>query len=209
MSQDKVTRRRAVVTGLSPFMDQEALLKALQHWEQHYANSPRFTLQKFVAEIAREGSMQAQRSSMLLSLVKAMHLPLESLLPDPVAVIGENEEAQESIAVSAAFTLIMNNLVKRIPAAAHYQFCQDLLGSLAHPRLGSELIRALEDWLGKDRPLRIPPSSPLILRALVNRAYVLLCERLGPVEADQLLAQVVNTCQRARPDLDNAVTCLL
>ncbi len=209
MSQEHHLKRRAVVTGLKPFMDEPRLLAALQHWERHYANSPRFTLQKFVAEIAREDDLRGQRSSILQSLVKAMHMSASALLPDPLKDTEVAEGAGEAPHSAPAFALLMTRLVQSIPPSAHYHFCLDFLDSLNNPRLPSELIRALEVWLGRDRPLRVPPVPSLVLRALVNRAYVLLCERLGPVAADQLLARAVADCHAAEPALDGPVNQLL
>jgi hypothetical protein len=190
-------------------MDEELLLRALHHWELHYANSPRFTLQRFVAEVAQEGGLQSLRSSMLLSLVKAMHMPEVELLPDPLADAGASH-VRGSDAAAKAFALLMNNLIVCLPLAAQYQFCLDLMNSFANnPHLPNELINALENWLDRDLPLRVPPSSPELLRSLINRTYVLMCEHVGPVVADRLLALVVGDCQQAHPELGRAITELL
>lgn len=206
-NENRSAKRRAVVTGLKPFMDEDLLTRALRHWELHYANSPRFTLQRFVAEVAQEAGLQSLRSSMLLSLVKAMHMPEVELLPDPLARAGQ---PRESDTAAKAFALLMNNLIVCIPLATQYQFCLDLMESFASNRhLSSELVVALENWLDRDLPLQVPPSPPEILRSLINRTYVLMCERVGPVAADRLLAIVVSDCQEAHPELGRAITELL
>lgn len=209
MSHEKSVKRRAVITGLRPYMDEAALTQALNYWEQHYADTPRFALQKFVSEIARVSGLQSYRSNMLLSLVQAMNMPVDALLPDSLAGPLGDPALIPSERASAAFVLLMTTLMKTVPPAAHHNFSFDLLASLDNPNLPFDVVNGLDEWLGRNRALILPPAQPLVLRALVNRTYVLLCERLGPVEADRLLFLAVNTSLRVRRELSTEITDLL
>lgn len=42
MSQELQRRRRAIATGLTPYMNEPLLLEAISLWQQTYAERPRF-----------------------------------------------------------------------------------------------------------------------------------------------------------------------
>ena len=63
--------------------------------------------------------------------------------------------------------------------------------------------------IGNDQPLKVPAAQEALLQSLVNRTYVVLCERLGPVTADKALAEAVRSVQTAHPDMDKALNGLL
>ena len=57
----------------------------------------------------------------------------------------------------------------------------------------------MEYWL--QSPERtLPPLALEALREQLNRTYVLLCERLGPVEADHHLKQAYQKSQQEKVD---------
>jgi hypothetical protein len=104
MSNDIALRRRAIYTGLKPYLEDDALLDALMHWENHFATAPRFTLQRFVAELCKEGELRRRRADILLSLVQALSMPATSLLPDPLQHRQQAETASsdDSMALPVA-----------------------------------------------------------------------------------------------------------
>lgn len=207
MSEERSVKRRAIVTGLAPYLNEPELLSALDHWEKNYAASPRPTLQKFVFEIATEGNLRTQRSSMLLSLVKAMNLSPAKLLPDPM--VRQTPDGAPSSGSAAAFVALVTLLLSRVPASQRYSCRLDLLDSLGNHRLPPPLVKAMREWLDQGKPLVIDITAPLVLRALINRTYVILCERIGPVAADKLLATATNDCQEQHPDLARYLVELL
>ena len=72
-----------------------------------------------------------------------------------------------------------------------------------------QFCHALQRWLGDKAPLNVSGVETRLLRVVVNRAYVILCERVGPVQADRILASAVNSVAEARPELSPAVEQLL
>ncbi len=104
-------RRRALATGLAPYLDADAVAEAVALWQRDYADRPRFSLQGYVSE-----------------------------------------------------------LCKRFDLA---------------------------------------PQERATLAALLNRSYVLLCERFGPVRADRLLKAAADQVRRQRPELAGALGALL
>lgn len=183
-------------------------MQAIDHWETHYADSPRFTLQRFVADICKQHNLREQRSDILLSLVQSMNMPSGSLLADP----RSDQPAATSTSATAmaqSFCLLMATLLDSVPVSQRHSVRLDLHSSLDQRKLPPSVSSAMQAWLGNDRPLSLTNAPSPVLRALLNRTYVVLCERLGPVEADRLLAGAVNRSQSERPDLGNSLADLL
>ncbi|WP_290538605.1 MULTISPECIES: hypothetical protein [Alcanivorax] len=184
MSQDLQRRRRAIVTGLTPYMNEPLVLEALSLWQQNYAERPRFSLQGFVSELCQLFDLSERRHQIHMSLVQAMTLSERELADDPLADSGERH-AQEH-PCSQAFEQMMRSLWDGIGARAASQLRLDLAAQLRSNKVGTEIRLTMEYWLqSPDRPLA--PLALTALRDQLNRTYILLCERLGPVEADQQL----------------------
>jgi hypothetical protein len=208
MSQDIALRRRAIYTGLKPYLDDDALLEALLHWESHFSTAPRFTLQRFVAELCQDAALRARRADILLSLVQALSMPSSSLLPDPLqhrAASPDNTSEDDSLAFSALLPAFFDAM----PKDTQYHMRLDLLASLDPKRLPKSVLVSLQRWLGDKDVLKPVQCDPAILRTLVNRCYVVLCQRIGPVEADRLLAKATDTAHQRHPTLKRAINQLL
>lgn len=209
MSSGLDIRRRAIYTGLKPFMSEPQLLEALVHWESHYSTAPRFTLQRFVSELCREGPLRSRRADMLLSLVEAMSMPVQSLLPDPLQQ-RTGVSGSVSIAEKAAFEALMNALIDVTSKDTHYSLQLDLLASLDTIKMPVEFCQTLTRWLAdRAAPLSVAGVDSRLLRAIVSRCYVILCEREGPVIADRVLASAVSGVSLSHPALNQAIKKLL
>lgn len=205
MNADISQRRRAIYTGLKPFMDDDSLIDALLHWEENFANAPRFTLQKFVSELCREGELRSRRADILLSLVQAMNMPSQSLLPDPV----QSNPAPSRDNGGDAFVALAQALFHCLDNNHRYQLRLDMLASLDAMGLPAHVLHAMNKWLNDNQPLDSLHAPTRVLRALINRFYVLLCERLGPVNADQVLSRAVARAQQERPAVTATLSTLL
>ena len=208
MNRDVSFRRRAIYTGLKPYLADEQLIDAVMHWQQHFAEAPRFTLQKFVSELCREGELRARRADILLSLVQAMNMPGASLLPDPLASSAQQQN-QRPAQPGAAFAALMTALFELTPGDNRYQLRLDMLASLDPNRLPQQVFYHVQRWLADNVPIQSLNGDARILRSLVNRAYVMLCERIGPVQADRILAAAVNRACEAHPSLNDEIEALL
>ncbi|MBZ2187653.1 hypothetical protein K8B33_00960 [Alcanivorax sp. JB21] len=228
-NQELVDKRRAVYTGLKPFLPREDLMAALHHWETHYAERPRFTLQRFISDICQDESLRERRSAILLSLVQAMNMPVHSLLPDPLA--GQHPQRRDdagtggsAASVAAAFSALMEALSSRVPLPQRHSFRLDLLASINRDTWPPALVNAMQRWLGGDNrdrrnaspdetasgtALSVPAVPEALLQALVNRTYVVLAERIGPVSADRALADAVAQVRDTQPELDKHLSQLL
>jgi hypothetical protein len=209
MSNDIALRRRAIYTGLKPYMNDDALLDALMHWENHFATAPRFTLQRFVAELCKEGELRSRRADILLSLVQALSMPASSLLPDPLQHRTVAVKVSTDVDESHGFSALMLALFEVMPKDTQYNMRLDMLASLDVRKLPRSLLVAMQRWLGDKDTLQPVHCDPALLRTIVNRCYVVLCERVGPVEADRLLARAANMAQQKHPALNRAISQLL
>lgn len=208
MNHDKSGKRRAIYTALKPFLTEKVLLKALAHWDTYYGANPNLTLQQYVSEIARGAGLKEQRSSMLLSLTKAMNAPVATLLPEP-GLTTEQLDILPTAATASIFVALMTGIMNLMPPASQRSVFFDLLASVNRDHLPPNLLNALTLWIEKEQDLALKPHAPRVLRVLVNRTYVVMCERLGPVEADNILARAANDCGRIFPQFNEELTRLL
>ena len=208
MIHDKKGKRRAIYTALKPFLSERVLLKALAHWDTYYGDNPNLTLQQYVSEIAKGAGLRHQRSSMLLNLSKAMNAPVSTLLPEP-GLSAEERDQLPTAATAEIFVELMNSIMRLMPPASQRSVFFDLIASVNRDRISKDLFQALHNWIEKEQELIVKPAPPRALRALVNRTYVVMCERLGPVEADRILALAVNHCQSLLPAYNEELTGLL
>lgn len=207
MNDDLRHRRRAVYTGLQPYLDEEQLRRALEHWQRHYARAPRFRLQRFVHEVCQLAELGEHRPDIHRSLVRAMTLPAESLLQEPEAPAWESEHADAD--QRRAFVLLLDALIAGVPGLRSQQLCLDLLSSLRRDRFPQTLREELRNWLiERDEP-RLDATPAEALRALINRSWALLTERLGPETADRLLHQACDQVRAEAPELADALARLL
>lgn len=194
---DLKTRRRAIYTGMRPYFDDAALLEAIHLWQLKYSDKPKFAFTEFLSECCQEKSMRAQRTNILSSIFKALDLPEKDLLPDPFDVTNSMLESTVTGHGCDETTTVFVHLFEQLLAALSEKealavrlYVLNQLKALQVDELRKTLLR---DWLDK-RASALPLSYALpVMRQLVNFAYIALCELMGPVKADQLLAQVMRS----------------
>ena len=183
MRQELQRRRRAIVTGLTPYMNETLLMEAVSHWQQHYAERPRFSLQGFVSDLCGLFDLGERRHQIHMSLVQAMTLSEKELANDPFAEQGQGADHHPC---TLAFQVLMESLISQMDGQTGNQFRLDLTAQLRSKNTSAETRLTLEYWL--QNPNRALAGLPLAsLRQQLNNAYVILCERLGPVDADRML----------------------
>lgn len=210
-------RRRAILTGLRPFLRDDELQAALALWQQDYASQPVFALSGLVAQCCTRAELKPQRGSMLRALIAALALPSDQLLPD-IAVSSADVQTMTSLnkqqpkaqatgpdEMTRAFMQLITALLAVSEPALQQLIRQRLqagLESLGLPRLQKQAMWAWLSGLGEAQAGASAQASSLgqayalkPLQALINQAYVVMCEQLGPVKADHHLASAVNITQ--------------
>ncbi|MPS48745.1 hypothetical protein [Methylobacillus sp.] len=189
---DIVLRRRAVLTGLRPFLDDEELLSAVSLWERGYAHQPSFALSGFISRCCFRAELKAQRGQMLRAVVSAMELPEAQLLPDPGSLggdtisLGAQAAATKPDEQTRMFALLLAAMLANLDARTEGTIRGRLL-----THLKADEGQGLRDWLAGHGTELSQSYSLALLRDLINQAYVAMCEALGPVKADQVLAQAI------------------
>ncbi|MDX1803276.1 MAG: hypothetical protein R3292_04290 [Alcanivorax sp.] len=206
MSQELSRRRRAIITGLSPFLNDTLLLEAIGLWQQSYADRPRFSLQGFVSELCRLFDLGERRHHIHMSLVQAMSLPDNALHADPWADQADSDARAHPC--TQGFQQLMQQLWHALGDQQAGQVRLDLLTLLRQKKTTAEVRRAMESWLQHPQQA-LAPLSMNALREQLNRVYVLLCERAGPVDADRLLKQAYDATAQQHPSLAPALRQLL
>lgn len=195
---DLILRRRAIYTGLRPYFDDESLLEAIHLWQIKYSDKPKFAFAEFLSECCQNNGLRSQRTNILSSIFKALDLPEHALLPDPFDIALDHLADQipaEKICddTTILFVHFYDNLLSALSEKDALTVRIHILNQFPDLRL-DELRKAyFRDWLNQ-KLTKLPVSYELAaMRQLINFAYVGMCELLGPVKADQLLAQTMKT----------------
>jgi len=197
--------RRAIATGLSPYLDSRQVPEAVALWQREYAHRSRFSLQGYVSHVSRLFDVGGRRHDLHLSLVQAMTLPDRELRPDP---LGDTAGPSSAHPCTTAFQLVMRALWDQFDPPQANQVRLDQLTDLRRAGVDRDLREALEYWFNHADG-ELPPQDKQKLRRLLNRTYVLLCERFGPVRADRLLKAAANRVRRDHSGLEQALHALL
>ena len=199
MSITLIKKKRAIYTGLYPYLEADNLVRAMILWEQKYANNPSFAVQHFINDICLDNDLKSLRRDMLLNLVKTLVLPDEELMPDPSVRIASYKK-QHNIATSIEYTAkelvvfqkLIIALMEQISVDKRVSIKDYVLDNLAKSKIDSTIKRQLQLWLSKQvGAMKVPAPDIDDLRKVINFFYVGFCEYTGPVETDRALGKAV------------------
>ncbi|HKK05823.1 MAG TPA: hypothetical protein VKA50_08255 [Gammaproteobacteria bacterium] len=220
-------RRRAVFTGLVPYLHGDDLYTALWLWQDKYSDGPAMALHQFINEFACLIEQQVRRSDIHRSLVAAMSKEAVELAPDPygdmvayrerrlpeaklaAAMIPENAAPLPATAIlEAVLRSLFLQLDEEYPLVTN-KLRRYLSQHLA--ALGLELapFSELSQWLSGLREHLNHTYSEVQMRGLLHVAYVGGCEYLGPVQIDTLLARAIDKAEHLPEAKDFAPRQLL
>ena len=202
MTQEEYTRRRrALYTGMMPYLDSRQLMEALMLWEQKYANSQVFSAKFFVADLARVISKDIDTKALLANILDSWKMPDEELSPDPSDHISNYRTKLRKIAPKnnlppemVAFKLLVTKLLENCPPDTADDLKKYVIRKASSLDIDLNLKWQIVKWLGSESSnIRVPFVKVAELRKVVNLFYIGMCERLGPVVSDELLSKTVNT----------------
>lgn len=210
-------KKKAVEHGLQPFLSGDALSLALQIWETRYAEEPAFGLQPFVRELCDSFIPTMPRARVLLqqSLIRALNglttaPPGSNPSPPPQHRPEARPEPRSSTSEPAVhtFTLLLDTLTDRLSKTDGQFLRQYLLNHLSALHQPEAAQQALRAWFNRRESITISISET-VLTQLINLAYIALCERLGPTQADQTLHDTITRIETANADRRYSVRRLL
>lgn len=192
-------RRRALYTGLQPFLRDTELMEALILWESQYADQPKFGLRYYVADLVKKIGRPQDHKQMLVNLVATMSKSAEELLPDPSAALaayktrrGTSTYVNYTLAEIDAFCMLVDKWLSLVKSAAAIDIGNFVKKNLSRIKINTDLRIQMERWLEDDNQhIRVPRLEIQELRRVINLFYIGFCEYLGPVRADALLEEAV------------------
>ena len=206
-------RRRAIYTGLNPFLPDDRLQLAIRHWEAQYADQPSLALQRFVADICRDAELKTKRSTILRQLLQTMAQPEQELLADPGSSLPNNKpgpSAEADHAYSVAFGALLSAMMALLPDGQQHKQRLEFFSALRKSDMPARITESLQHWLSQPgAPLLLYDAPKPMLRSLLNQFYVVLCEAVGPVSADRILATAAKQVGAERPELGKQLDALL
>lgn len=209
MLKDPAFNRRAIYTALHAYFDAASLLKAIAAWDQ-FCLRGQPSVQRFLAELCQSDALKARRADMLRSILQTLNLPASQLLPNPApSNLSASAVTGCSPRTDLAFNALIQQLLLRTPPTSHQKLRVKLLTQVRHLPLPEALQLQLQACLVGNGEILITIADSTGLRQAINALYMALCEELGPVEADQLLAQSVAATQLHHPELNQAMNLLL
>lgn len=198
---DIVLRRRAIYTGLKPYLDANELAPALSMWETEFSSKPAYALASFVTRCCTRDELRRIRTQILSALITALESPESLLLSDPGSQVGRltmSDKAECNIVIDAKNTIFIalsNQLWLAVDEVTEKNMIDFILRNLPHLKLKADQAGTLRDWL-LNRKTTFPCNFELvILQKLINLNYIALCEYYGPVKADRLLSQATHAVE--------------
>ena len=192
-------RRRAIFTGMRPYFDDHELLEAINLWQAEYAQKPKFALSVFVARCCNTPQLKAQRATILGAIFSALDFPENKLLSDPLEVLKHSRSAAAAHQHMAddktkVFSELLTHILLKFNEHDQRLIRDYLVAHLPKIKTDERRSMHLRVWLSQQADnLQINSLqanySIEILQQLINVSYVAMCEYVGPVKADQFLAQ--------------------
>jgi len=184
----QLKRRQAIIAGLSPLLPEEQVIAAIGVWDESYATNPAFNLQSYVDRLMEALAPTCQRRDLHRALVKSVFLGEAEVSAQEAP--AEGTAPVENRVFEQLLGAFLTGVATQRPAAdaAIRGYLIDKLGAL--PLAGAPQD-AVAGWLARRCVAITAPLSREAMRGLLNLAYVLVCEYLGPMNADRLLSLAV------------------
>jgi Flp pilus assembly CpaF family ATPase len=193
---DLILKRRAVYTGLRPYLSNEELVTALNLWQVEFSDKPKFAFTAFLAVITNSEALRKKRTRILSSLLRAMELSEVDLLADPYDEKGKQYQfaTEDLIAEDQAtevFITFFEKLQEKVGEKNALGMRAYIIQNVKKLNLNTRNSKQLTDWIDDKATILNGQYNLNNLRQVINLAYVAMCQLIGPVKADQLLAQTI------------------
>lgn len=199
-SAELTLRKRALYTGLQPYLRDSELMEALILWESRYADQPKFGLRYYVADLLKSLDRQLEHKHLLVHLVATMNKPPEQLLPDPSAALSAYKTRRRTSAYATytlaeveAFSILVDKWLSLVQSSAAMDIGNFVRRNLGRLNINTDLKLQVEQWLeDENQRIKVPRVDLQDLRKIINLFYIGFCEYLGPTRTDVLLAEAVS-----------------
>ncbi len=194
---DSVYTRRAVFTAMRPFLEDADLLAAMMIWNEKYANKSTYAFTQFLSECCRTTELKRNRPSILNAILGSLELPEQNLLPDP---LNRDTGRFDTLTAQQGLYAASNIVFVQFLAALLGNLSDDLALKVkdylmkhvgAKMKLNTQQTFALKTWAHNNSAELNAAFDSKQKQAIINIIYIAICEYIGPVQADQLLAKAV------------------
>lgn len=208
-------RRRAIYTGLKPYLSQPEIQQALNIWEQDYLEKPTYALSVFVARCCNTQELKQKRLEMLRSVINALDKDESELLDgSEIQHLNTNYQNKRTNKRIEPATLVFAELFQHLLSFVEDQksdikIRKNIVSKLRILNTKERRILQMQDWILRDRLELETSFYPEFLRALMNIVYIEICDFVGAIKADVYLTQAIrNTLPLSQQLNFNAHTLL-
>lgn len=205
-NSELILRRRAIYTGMRPYFDDQKLLGAINLWQAEYSHKPKFALSVFIARCCDTPELKDERAKILKSIFIALELAPDELLSDPFVELKSVSKAlaagsaSDSSQQTVMFVALLNQLFSKFNKADEKQIRYIVLELLAEVKTDRMRMMYIREWFAKNTQILEGQFELEVLQKLVNICYMAMCQQLGPVKADQYLAQAIKETEPLASD---------
>lgn len=224
---ERSMRRRVVFHAMNGNATPKAIQYAINMLETDFANDEKLRYNELIQRMQADlDSAEANLGKVLGKIMSIRSLPADQIGPDPLGGASETGSSAERQAPTApvdeipsveskhrpkrtgahhVFSTVIEMVVSHLQHRgddSHLQLIDAILSSRDIQKSGSRLVEPFQNFRSS------PQSGNLLIngtqdeyRMIVHRAYVWLCEKLGPVDADRTL----NAAIRSADSLPEAV----
>jgi hypothetical protein len=181
------TARMRIESGLSAVLGPAEVDAAMAMWDQRFAKLKNVPLIEFVNAVATLlGLPVRQRHELRLALYRALSPDDDTATPAPSAVSKPAGIAPQ-VAVTAYVCEQLMSAVRQHAPGANSALLETLRQGVSESELA--LVGCLSQRLVLRQHIEAWSESALV--DLVHRLYVAVCEAIGPVPADRMLAAAI------------------
>src|SRR5688572_25672874 len=163
-TSEMILRKRALYTGLQPFLRDTELMEALILWESRYATQPKFSLRYFVADLLQSLERPLEHKQMLVHLVATMAKPVAELLPDPSPALSAYKTRRRTSATASyalaeveAFCILVDKWLSLVQSSAASDIGHFVLHNLDRLKISTDLKIQTTRWLeDENHSIRLP-----------------------------------------------------
>lgn len=183
---------------LESYLSPQELTTAITVWEDNYAKLSQLRLNAFINEIKDLGSVNENRQHIYRLITKQL-LESESAIkniidkPQPVA-----SQLCNTFILFAKSMLTELRTDHQVVAISHVQTL--LRSKQVSAKNVKEITTALKSSITINCDV-----SPKILRQAINQIYIVMCELIGPVQADVILNKAVSSTSEVAPNIKQLV----
>lgn len=185
--------RRVVFTAMRPYLDDVELQNAMTVWQEKYAQQTTHTFTQFLSETCRSITLKRNRPVILSAIMKAITLPENGLLADPlnaqtseldILASYQSQHAEENLVFVQFVAALLKSLGDDVALSVSAYLMKHISTKL---KLSQQQTVALKAWVHQSTPDLKAAFDNKQKREMINILYVALCQYVGPVKADQLL----------------------